>query len=212
MARIKQVKRQPDGRLVQLLRRNKAPILTLDEHWHRLFTEEDKTDRQKRLEMEVNNLLKKQGKANTDLQDVKKVKARLMQNIMENMEDLSGEVERAREKRLSKSQKLIREANDKIAQLEYDVEELPNKLTDANRELLEESIQLCYKRINRNKEEIDEMADWIQQIRLELKRKLVRKQEMEEENAKIYTNLHDMLGPELIEYFDSEYGRDGEGN
>ncbi len=56
------------------------------------------------------------------------------------------------------------------------------------------------------------MADWIQQIRLELKRKLVRKQEMEEENAKIYTNLHDMLGPELIEYFDSEYGRDGEGN
>ena len=121
-------------------------------------------------------------------------------------------MERAREKRLSKSQKLIREANDKIAQLEYDVEELPNKLTDANRELLEESIQLCYKRINRNKEEIDEMADWIQQIRLELKRKLVRKQEMEEENAKIYTNLHDMLGPELIEYFDSEYGRDGEGN
>ncbi len=212
MARIKQVKRQPDGRLVQLLRRNKAPILTLDEHWHRLFTEEDKTDRLKRLEVEVNNLLKKQGKANTDLQDVKKVKARLMQNIMENMEDLSGEVERAREKRLSKSQKLIREANDKIAQLEYDVEELPNKLTDANRELLEESIQLCYKRINRNKEEIDEMADWIQQIRLELKRKLVRKQEMEEENAKIYTNLHDMLGPELIEYFDSEYGRDGEGN
>lgn len=212
MARIKQVKRQPDGRLVQLLRRNRAPILTLDEHWHRLFTEEDKTDRLKRLEMEVNNLLKKQGKANTDLQDVKKVKARLMQNIMENMEDLSGEVERAREKRLSKSQKLIREANDKIAQLEYDVEELPNKLTDANRELLEESIQLCYKRINRNKEEIDEMADWIQQIRLELKRKLVRKQEMEEENAKIYTNLHDMLGPELIEYFDSEYGRDGEGN
>ncbi len=212
MARIKQTKRQPDGRLVQLLRRNKVPILTLDEHWHRLFTEEDKTDRLKRLEMEVNNLLKKQGKANTDLQDVKKVKARLMQNIMENMEDLSGEVERAREKRLNKSQKLIREANDKIAQLEYDVEELPNKLTDANRELLEESILLCYKRINKNKEEIEDMADWIQQIRLELKRKLVRKQEMEEENAKIYTNLHDMLGPELIEYFDSEYGRDGEGN
>ncbi len=212
MARIKQTKKQPDGRFAQLLRRNKVPILTLDEHWHRLFTEEDKTDRLKKLEMEVNNLLKKRGKANTDLQDVKKVKARLMQNIMENMEDLSGEVERAREKRLNKSQKLIREANDKIAQLEYEVEELPNKLIDANRELLEESIVLCYKRINENKEEIEEMADWIQKVRLELKRKLVRKQEMEEENAKIYTNLHDMLGPELIEYFDSEYGRDGEEN
>ena len=85
------------------------------------------------------------------------------------------------------------------------VEELPNKLTDANRELLEESIQLCYKRINRNKEEIDEMADWIQQIRLELKRKLVRKQEKEDVNNGLYAYMHDIFGAEIIEIFDKEY-------
>lgn len=210
MARIKQVKKQTDARLLQMLRKNKVPILTLDEHWHRLFTEEEKTERLKKLEMEVNNFLKRRGQSNTDLQDVKKLKARLMQNIMDNMEDMTGDSERAREKRLSKSQKLIREANDKIAQLEYEMEELPDKLRESNTELLEESVRLCYNRINRNKAEIDEMAEWIQQVRTELKRKLVRKQEMEEENAKIYSNLHNMLGAELIEYFDSEYGEDGE--
>lgn len=210
MARLRQAKKQTDIRLLQLLRKNKVPVLTLDEHWHKLFTEEDKTDRLKRLELEVNNCLKKRGQANTDLQEVKKLKARLMQNIMDNMEDISGSSERTREKRLSKSQKLIKEANDKIARLEYEVDELPDKLVDSNTELLEESIRLCYGRINRNKAEIDEMAEWIQEIRTELKRKLVRKQEMEEENTKIYSNLHAMLGPELIEYFDSEYGEDGE--
>ncbi len=194
-------KRQIDSRLSQMLRKHKVPILTLDEHWHRLFTEEDK--------MEVNQFLKKRGKANTDLTDVKKVKARLMQNIMENMEGTDGESERMREKRMSKSQKLIKEANDKIARLEYEVEELPDKLAEANMELLVESVMLCYNRINKNKEEIDEMADWIEGIRTELKRKLIRKQEMEEENTLIYSNLHDMLGPELIGYFDSEYGEDG---
>lgn len=202
-------KRQIDSRLSQMLRKHKVPILTLDEHWHRLFTEEDKTERLKKLEMEVNQFLKKRGKANTDLTDVKKVKARLMQNIMENMEGTDGESERMREKRMSKSQKLIKEANDKIARLEYEVEELPDKLTEANIDLLIESVMLCYNRINKNKEEIDEMADWIEGIRTELKRKLIRKQEMEEENTLIYSNLHDMLGPELIGYFDSEYGEDG---
>lgn len=207
----KQDKRQPDARLVKMLRKQRVPILTLDERWHRLFTEEEKTERLKKLEMEVNNLLKRQGKVNTDLKDVKKVKARLMQNIMDNMESAEGESERTREKRLSKTQKLIREANEKIDKLEIEVEEVPDKLAEANRELLLESVAICYDRINRNRTEIDEMADWISQIRTELKRKLVRKQEMEEENTLIYSSLHDMLGPELTEYFDSEYGEDGDG-
>lgn len=205
----KQDKRQPDARLVQILRKQRVSILTLDERWHRLFTEEEKTERLKKLEIEVNNLLKRQGKVNTDLQDVKKVKARLMQNIMDNMEGTVGESEKAREKRLSKTQKLIREANEKIEKLEIEAEEVPEKLAEANRELLLESVAICYERISRNKAEIEEMADWISQIRTELKRKLVRKQEMEEENTLIYSNLHDMLGPELTEYFDSEYGEDG---
>lgn len=205
----KQDKRQPDARLVQILRKQRVSILTLDERWHRLFTEEEKTERLKKLEIEVNNLLKRQGKTNTDLQDVKKVKARLMQNIMDNMEGTVGESEKAREKRLSKTQKLIREANEKIEKLEIEAEEVPEKLAEANRELLLESVAICYERISRNKAEIEEMADWISQIRTELKRKLVRKQEMEEENTLIYSNLHDMLGPELTEYFDSEYGEDG---
>lgn len=209
MARGKQQK-QTDPVLLQLLRKKRLQILTLDEHWHRLFTEEDKSDRLRKLEAEVNKLLKRRGKVNTDLKEIKSVKARLMKNIMDNMEGTMGESERTREKRLDKSQKLIREANEKIAQLELQAEEVPERLEESNRELLEESVALCYERIGRNKEEIDELAEWIEETRTELKRRLVRKQEIEDENSMIYSNLHDMLGPELLEYFDAEYGEDGE--
>lgn len=209
MARGKQEKKT-DALLTKLLRKKRLQILTLDERWHRLFTEEDKTERLKKLEAEVNRLLKRQGQVNTDLKDVKKVKTRLMQNIMDNMEGTMGESEKTREKRLDKSQKLIREANEKIAQLELQAEEVPQRLEESNRELLEESVSLCYGRIGRNKKEIDELAEWIEETRTELKRRLVRKQEIEDENSMIYSNLHDMLGPELLEYFDAEYGEDGE--
>lgn len=209
MARGKQQK-QTDPVLLQLLRKKRLQILTLDEHWHRLFTEEDKSDRLKRLEAEVNKLLKRRGKVNTDLKEIKSVKARLMKNIMDNMEGTIGDAEKTREKRLDKSQKLIHEANEKIAQLEWEADEVPEQLEESNRELLEESVALCYSRIYRNKEEIDELAEWIEDVRTELKKRLVIKQELEDENAMIYSNLHDMLGPELAEYFDSEYGEDGD--
>ena len=208
MARGKQQK-QTDPVLQQLLRKKRLQILTLDEHWHRLFTEEDKSERLKKLEAEVNLLLKKRGRINTDLKEIKDVKARLMKNIMENMEGAAGGDERLREKRLVKSQKLIHEANEKIAQLERAADEVPEQLEEANRALLEESVALCYSRIYQNREEIEEAAEWIEETKAELKRRLVIKQELEEENTGLYSNLHDMLGRELAEYFDSQY-RDGD--
>lgn len=209
MIRGKQQK-QTDTVLLQLLRKNRLQILTLDEHWHRLFTEEDKSERLKKLEYEVNTCLKKRGRVNTDLKEIKNVKHRLMKNIMDNMEGVAGEEERIREKRLDKSQKLIHEANEKIAQLELAVDEMPAQLEEANRELLEESVKLCYNRIYQNRDEIEELSAWIEETKAELKKRLVIKQELEDENAMIYSNLHDMLGRELAEYFDSRYGEDGE--
>ena len=208
MAKGKQQK-QTDPVLQQLLRKKRLQILTLDEHWHRLFTEEDKSERLKKLEAEVNLLLKKRGRINTDLKEIKDVKTRLMKNIMENMEGAAGGEERLREKRLVKSQKLIHEANEKIAQLERAADEVPEQLEEANRALLEESVALCYSRIYQNREEIEEAAEWIEETKAELKRRLVIKQELEEENTGLYSNLHDMLGRELAEYFDSQY-RDGD--
>ena len=47
------------------------PILTLDNTWHRLFTQTEASEEITELSEELNNLLKKQGKLNTDTKEVK---------------------------------------------------------------------------------------------------------------------------------------------
>ena len=48
----------------------KLPLLTLDNNWHKLFTQTNETPEIKKLEKKLNDLLKKQGKANTELNDL----------------------------------------------------------------------------------------------------------------------------------------------
>ena len=48
----------------------KIPILTLDGKWHQLFNQTQPDKRIKRLEEKLNDLLKRQGKANTEIKDI----------------------------------------------------------------------------------------------------------------------------------------------
>lgn len=189
-----------------LLKKKKIPILTLDTRWHQLFPEEDKSEMIKRYEAEVNQLLKKRGKATAEMEELKKLKTKLMQNIVNNMQEAEGEDEKQREKRLEKSQQLIKEANRKLNVLEDQQGSIPEQLENANEKLLISTIGECYEKMGVNREELEEITDWIREIKAELKRKLIIKEELEEENTLIYSTLHDMLGPEIMQYFDGIYG------
>ena len=54
------------------------PILTLDERWYHLINEKNKTDEIAYWEKQVNELLKKQGRINNDIKDIKKLKKQLI--------------------------------------------------------------------------------------------------------------------------------------
>lgn len=182
------------------LSKRKIPILILDERYNLVMPDKDKTPQIRKLEAKVGNLLKKQGKVTNDIKEVKKIKARLLQDVVENM-DSEGK-EPARQKKMGKTQKLIQEAKTKLAELEDSELELPRALEEANRELLLEFIQVCYARMNANREDIGLLDRWINEVRVELKKKLVIKQEKETKNSNIYAYMHDLLGPGLIQMFD----------
>ena len=69
----------------------KIPVLTLDNKWHQLFTQAQTDKRIKRLEEELNELLKRQGKAVTETKEIKKLKKKLMNEIMDNAVEASVE-------------------------------------------------------------------------------------------------------------------------
>ncbi len=183
----------------------KIPVLTLDNKWHQLFTKAEPDRELKRLENELNTLLKKQGKANTEIKELKKLKNRLMGEIVHLADEATGGKDKNAEKKLEENTKLINECNEKTQEYEDQLMELPREIDRVNKELMIKTMEICYDTLKRNKEEIDETSKWISFVRVELKKRLIRKQEQEQTNQDIYTYMHNVFGPDVIDMFDLEY-------
>ena len=190
-------------RIWELLKKKNIPIACLDERWLRLFPDSEKTPLIKKLENELKELLKRQGKVNTDLKDIRVVRDKLTQSVLETAEDTSIP-ENKRLKKQAASQRLIVEARQKQDNLELELDELPDKIKEANSALIFESVRVCYQRINQNKQDIDMLERWIEQMREKLKERVVLKQDKEIMNEEIYTYLHGMLGAGVMEAFDEK--------
>lgn len=172
------------------------PILTLDPRWYQLVPAVSKTDEIKYWEHQVNELLKRQGQVTNDIKEVKKIKAKLIQNVVENMEE--GGNSAKHRKLMNRNQRLIHEAKDKISQLEDESEELPKLLEQANQKLLVETVKMCYAKINDNKADLEVLDKWINATRIKLKKNLLIKQDKESMNNQMYTGMHDLLGAEVM--------------
>ena len=78
-----------DDIFIPALTEKKIPILTLDNKWHQLFDKTEADSNIKKLENRLNELIKRQGKINTETKELKKLKKKLMQEIVENAEEAS---------------------------------------------------------------------------------------------------------------------------
>lgn len=188
------------------LKEKKIPILTLDNKWHRLFTQTNPNKAILRLEEELNDLLKKQGKATTESKDIKRLKKRLMQEIVENAEGTAEGNNQKALKKMEDNKRLINECNERLTMYEDQLIELPGEIDRVNRELMLQTMDICYDTLKTNETEIEETAKWVAAIRVELKKRLIRKQEMEQMNQELYSYMHDIFGAEVIEIFDMKYG------
>ncbi len=60
-------------------------------------------------------------------------------------------------------------------------------------------------KLHSNSDSIEEIARWIKNIRIELKKNIIRKQEQEQNNLELYAYMHDIFGAEVMEMFDMKY-------
>lgn len=186
----------------------RIPILTLDSKWHQLFTQAKPDRHIKRLEERLNELLKKQGKANTEVKEIRKLKKRLMQEIVENAQEASLENDGRAQKKAEDNKRLIGDCNKKIDAYEDELLALPKEIDEVNMDLMLATMDVCYDRLKENEAEIAEIARWAAQVKEELKEKLVRKQEMEAMNQGLYSYMHDIFGADVINIFDMKYKKD----
>ena len=185
------------------LEHKKLPLLVLDQKWHRLFAIHGKTDEIRNAETELNNLLARQGKLNSDLKDYKKVKNQLMDEIVQNMEGSDGNAS-DKEKVRDKDKRMIDELNERIDAAEAELLELPQKMKQVNENLMILSMEYFYDKIKINTQESKEIEAWINQVRIDLKKNIIKKQNRDINNREIYAYLHDICGPQVLDLFDVE--------
>lgn len=188
----------------EALQGKKIPILTLDNKWYRLLDEEARKSISG-TEEQLNALLKRQGKLNTETKDIKKLKKKLMGEIVTMADEVEQNGDAGLTKKLEQHKKMVEECNERLEEYQDELLELPREIDRLNFELMLATMDCCYTTMQENTDEIQEISKWVKDIRIELKKQLVRKQEMEQRNHAIYSYMHDVFGAEVLELFDMTY-------
>ncbi len=181
----------------------KIPLLPLDNKWYKLMSGYTMTEQMVADEEEIKELLKKQGRLNTSLKELKKKKNHLMAQIVGNMDEEAGST-------MDDIKQQIEECNRTMDEYMDELIDIPKLLNEINYRLMLGTMELCYDSIKTNTDAINEIGDWIDNIRKELKLNVVRKQEKEYKNQQIYSYMHDIFGADVIDIFDMKYNPESE--
>lgn len=184
--------------IFKLIKRTKVPVLTLDRKWLNLFNNDDKSPEIKALEEKVNAALKSQGSINSQRDELKGLKKTLMKEIVSNMD--AKENSRAY-KKVVKSKELIDDINDKLILLEDKELDVPDSINMANASLALRSLEELYNKYDSNEEDIKNLDKWIEETRIELKKRILLREKRRDENEKVDKFLSDTFDKEvLVEY------------
>lgn len=180
------------------------PVLTLDNKWYRLLDEVGR-ENVKPIETQLNEVLKRQGKVNSETKEIKKIKKRLMEEIV-SLADEGSEMDRAEaEKKIAENKRLVEECNQKLDEYQEEIIDLPLRINELNKQLMILTMEHCYETMQDNTDDIEELDSWLTQVRIDLKKNLIRKQEKEAKNHEIYSYMHDLFGAEVVDLFDLRY-------
>lgn len=191
------MKKNQDVLVSDLLKGKKIPILVLDQRWHKLFPGEKKPPEVLALEKQLNALLKEQGKLVNEIKDLKRAKKKLMDAIVSGMNAQNND------RKKDKQQKLLLETNERIEQQSDRLMELPYEIKSVNEQLLISGVSYCYGELMHRTEELGALTDQIDAMREELKEKVAYRVELEESVDAAYSLMHDLLGREIMNLFDT---------
>ena len=196
-----------DNVYMSALEGKSIPILTLDDKWHQLFTQTEMTPEIESLSDELNALVDRDGKIRTETKKIKKLKKTLLSEIvpLRDKANKSGGNNAAIEKEISERTRLINECNEKLDSHNDELLDLSRQIYDVDYKLMIETMKACYDTLHTNTEYIKGLDEWISKVRVELKKNVIHLQEAEMENYNLYSYMHQIFGPEVIDLFDMRY-------
>jgi hypothetical protein len=99
----------------------------------------------------------------------------------------------------------LEETNAKLEADEDELMEIPKLLKEKNDELMLATMSYCYARLRTNASEAKDITEWITNVRIELKKNIIKKQNREINNKEIYSYMHDIFGKDVVTLFGVHY-------
>lgn len=184
-------------------------LLVLDNKWHELF-DGKKPIRVQSIERKLNGLLKEQGSLNTQLKEYVQLKKKMMDEIVSHMGSANDGSDPSALKTMERNRKYIEQINAKMDKIEERLTTLPEKISEANRELVTATMSQFYHTMLEDKQEAKKLDEKVKTLKEEIKETIIRRDEKNEEYQKLYGYMHDVVGSDVISQYDAYYIKDSE--
>lgn len=187
------------------LRKNDISLLILDERWNMLFSNTQKTPAIERSEERLKELLKKEARLTAEKKEIAASKKHHMDNIIKLTADVFEKNDADAKKQMQVSEHEIKRINDRAIRIEELLDAMPDRLKQANLELLEQTVNIVYYKIRASKKRVEELEKLIEETKTRLKGYIDEKESLSQDDTDIYSYFHDLLGVEELEKLDKEF-------
>ncbi len=187
------------------LRKNDISLLILDERWNRLFTNTQKTATIERCEQKLKELLKEEARLIAEQKEIAAAKKHHMDKIIKLTPDVFEKGDDDAKEEMSISEREIKKINARSKQIEELLEHMPDRIRQANLELLEQTVNIVYFKIRSGRKRVEELGKLIDETRAKLKEYIDEKETLSQDDTDIYSYFHDLLGGEELEKLDREF-------
>lgn len=172
-------------------------LLVLDNKWHELFRSK-KPVKITTIENKLNDLLKLQGSLNDDIKNYQKLKKKLMEDMVQEMEN-SGQ------NNIQKTSKYINQINLNLEKAEEKLMEIPKEISEVNKQLVQETMNIFYNDMNKKHTEAIKYGEKVIELREQIKEQIIARDEAKSTFANLYGFLHDVVGADIIDQYDKYY-------
>ena len=187
----------------KILRKNDISLLILDERWNKLFANTPKTSVIERSEHKLREIHKEELTA--EQKEIASLKKKHMDKIMKLTPDVFEKGDEAAKKEMHQSEREIKRINERSAQIEELLDNMPDRIKEANIELLEKTVSIVYFKIRSSKKRVEELEKLIEESRVKLKEYIDEKETLSQDDTDIYSYFHDLLGGEELERLDKKF-------
>ncbi len=189
----------------KILRKNDISLLIVDERWNSLFTAEKKTTEIISHEEKLRHLLKEQARVGTEQKEIAGTKKTCMDRIMQLTETAYEDNNTEALGEMQHCQDEINRINERTTTIQQELEEITDKIQDANLALLEATVNAVYWKMQSRRQKIEELVQETDLLKKKLRQCSSEKQELDERVTHVYSYFHDLLGREELERLDREY-------